>query len=136
MTATRTKVLCIECAVPLAGGIDTYGGYGESLCFSCYMCGTEKASEIIPSQLSLAAARDLLESADDEEEDAVSETYLLNAHLFPTEDVTPVLTPEQQEEASLFDEVDRYFLGCNEYHSIIHLPDPLWQVAAEWEMTR
>jgi len=59
-----------------------------------------------------------------------------NADFCPTEDVTPVLTPEQQEETSLFDEVDRYFLGCNEYHSIIHLPDPLWQVAAELEQTR
>jgi len=66
----------------------------------------------------------------------VSETYLLNAHLFPTEDVTPDLSDAQQEEASIFAETDRYFLGCNEYHSIIHLPDPLWQVAAELEQTR
>jgi len=59
-----------------------------------------------------------------------------NADFCPTEDVTPDLTDAQQQEISLFAEIDRYFLGCNEYHSIIHLPDPLWQVAAELEMTR
>jgi len=69
-TLTRSKVLCTECALPLSGGRDTYGGYGETICFSCYMCGSEKSSEIIAMELALAAARDLLESADDEEEDA------------------------------------------------------------------
>ena len=70
MTATRTKVLCIECALPLSGGRDTYGGYGESLCFSCYMGSVAKTNGVTALELALAAARDLLESADDEEEDA------------------------------------------------------------------
>ena len=61
-----------------------------------------------------------------------------NADFCPTEDVTPDLTDAQQEEISLFAEIDRYFssLPCNEYINVRHLPAPLWQVAAEWEMTR
>jgi len=63
MATEKNVPLCTECALPLAGGIDTYGGYGDSLCFSCYMYGSEKASEIIAMELALAAA-------DDEEDDA------------------------------------------------------------------
>jgi len=66
-TLTRSKVLCTECALPLSGGRDTYGGYGESLCFSCYMGSVAKTNGVTALELALAA-RDLLESADDEEE--------------------------------------------------------------------
>jgi len=59
-----------------------------------------------------------------------------NADFCPTEDVTPDLSDAQQEEISLFDEVDRYFLNCDECPNTLHLPAPLWQVAAEWEQTR
>jgi len=70
MATEKNVPLCTECALPLSGGIDTYGGYGESLCFSCYMGSVAKTNCVTALESELISARDLLESADDEEEDA------------------------------------------------------------------
>lgn len=62
-TATRSAVLCDCCDAPLTGGRDTYGGVGQTLCFTCFHTDPrERCETVTQAEAKTEKRREFLET--------------------------------------------------------------------------